>query len=278
MNDKMKIIGACVLVLGGVGIWVPQMPGLLGGKKEAPARTPLPAEDEPIPGMPPQEESASVPEQAEDPESSPTAPPKDDPLSRIEALLLQEQEGKDDGLASLAMSWQGQREPEEMETSETSSSEVPEPGANLDPGLENPVPIPFGLGFGGFDSTLSEETSEKPERDPFEAFINEFPLSGLILGKKRQLASFGPYTLEVGDFIPSTNAKIVSIERRSVVVRRGDENFAISLPPFRSNPEVSEDAVLGTDADGDSETSATPSNPDSSMRSVDADNEAGDNQ
>ncbi|HMR79706.1 MAG TPA: hypothetical protein PKD61_31580 [Polyangiaceae bacterium] len=33
MNHKTKIAGAVVLVLAGVGIWVPQLPGLFGGKR-----------------------------------------------------------------------------------------------------------------------------------------------------------------------------------------------------------------------------------------------------
>lgn len=215
MNEKAKTIAAVVLLMGGVGIWIPQLLGANEPSKTMNRGTsPALAEpregadfvdDAPLPGVDPEPASLEPAPRAATPERGLSGT-----LRAIEQLGARETPD----LSALSGLW---GESEEV-TPEGAAESAPTPQA---PAFENPL-----------EKLAAGE--EEPPRDPLEAFLEENPLTGLLVGGGPRLASFGSFLAYEGDSLPGGLAVVEAISERRVTLAREGRTVHVSLPPFRS--------------------------------------------
>lgn len=221
MNQRAKQIMAGVMLVGGVGIWVPQLLG--AGKPSKPMNTDeFPAEFEADPeGMPePETEVVETSTPVTDDRPEKDAEPAAREGGALEKLLAAKG-GSGRSLSDLSAMWSDNSDEGSNGNSEGSAGSV-----------ANPVSLP-----------LPEESFA----DPLQDFLSANELSGILIGGEKRMVSFGSYLFHEGDTIFGGEAKIVEVSDRFVTLSYRDEQTRVALPPFRaraSKPQITDGESL----------------------------------
>ena len=223
MNQKVKTILASVLLVGGVGIWIPQ---LLAANKANKAMNidEFPAEDDfRREGGFYEEETAGVlglpVEDVDDPESEgPRA--STGAIGKLEQLL-----GSGSTptwqLSDLSAAWADEdEEADEGEGEEMEEEEEADEEEELDE----------------YEASLILESVIEPPalEDPLQDFLAENALTGILVGKDKRVVSFGPYLFSEGEEILGSKAHITHVGQRHVILQYQGDAVRVDLPPFRS--------------------------------------------